>query len=482
MNFKKILSTLMAAVIACGAGVFSVRTPIIPAITADAADEEEFIEGTYGDLTYKKYSDHVEIYDCDESATSVDIPAEIEGLPVTEIHGGAFIYCDSMTKITIPESVISIGENTFGSCSSISSIEVTENNEYYSSIDGVLFSKNKTEVIQYPCGNENTTYEIPDSVTSIGDYAFFGCSNLAEITIPDSVTSIGFDAFGGCTSLTDITIPDGVTEIGVRAFEGCKSLTSIEIPDSVTSIGGWTFCGCTSLTSIEIPDSVTEIGDLAFWECSSLTDITISESVTEISYGAFRDCTSLTSITIPNSVTSLGGWVFSGCTSLTSITIGNSVTKIGEFAFGGCTTLTDITILNPYVGFYLTITGREDEVIENMVVKGYENSTAQAYAEEQGFTFVSLGEIPESLQIIYGDIDGDKKISAVDASLVLAEYAELSSNGWGYFTEAQTRAADINEDGMTDARDASLILGYYAYLSGGGSDDGILRWVSEGMN
>ncbi|MBQ2742299.1 MAG: leucine-rich repeat protein, partial [Oscillospiraceae bacterium] len=154
------------------------------------------------------------------------------------------------------------------------------------------------------------------SITSIGDWAFNGCTSLTSITIPDSVTSIGIGALEGCESLASITIPDEVTSIDVRAFFGCKSLTSIAIPDGVTSIGGGTFMWCSSLTSVTIPDSVTSIAESAFFGCRSLTSITIPDSVTSIGDDAFGYCRSLTSVTIPDSVTSIGNYAFYNCTNL----------------------------------------------------------------------------------------------------------------------------------------------------------------------
>ena len=257
-----------------------------------------------------------------------------------------------------------------------------------------------------------TKVTIPNSITSIGDNAFRGCSGLTEVTIPNSVTSIGDGAFRGCTSLTDITIPNSVTSIGVKAFYetrwynnqpdgilyldnyclgykgtmpigelvlynntrliedcafwGCTGLTSITIPNSVTSIGDNAFACCSGLTSIAvesgnsiydsrnncnaiiekatktlivgcqnsiIPNSVTLIGSYAFADCDSLSSITFPSSVTSIGISAFEDCYGLTEVTIPNSVTTIGGCAFYNCTNLTSITIPNSVTSIGLNAF-----------------------------------------------------------------------------------------------------------------------------------------------------
>ena len=179
--------------------------------------------------------------------------------------------------------------------------------------DGIVYSGN--ELHKYY--GVASTLVIPDSVTSIGDYAFSNCSSLESVVIPDSVTSIGWDAFRDCSSLTSIVIPDSVTSIAGDAFEGCSSLESVVIPDSVTSIGGSAFRDCSSLTSVVIGDSVTSIGDWAFRDCSSLTSVVIGDSVTRIGSSAFYNCSSLTSVVIPDSVTSIGSYAFYACSSLT---------------------------------------------------------------------------------------------------------------------------------------------------------------------
>ena len=268
-----------------------------------------------------------------------------ESSQLASIRSMAFNNCSSLTSITIPSSVTSIGDNAFYRCTSLTSIMVDENNTAYSSVDGVLFNKDKTILIICPIGKTSTSYSIPYGVEIIGDAAFEGCINLTSITIPNSVTSIGEIAFSRCGSLTSITIPDSVTSIGARAFYSCGSLTSITIPDGVTSIGESAFNDCTNLTSITIPDSVTSIGERAFSRCGSLTSITIPDSVTLIGQYAFNNCTSLTSITIPNNVTVIKSYVFSNCTNLTSITIPNSVTNIYMGAFNGCSRLTDVYYL-----------------------------------------------------------------------------------------------------------------------------------------
>jgi len=190
--------------------------------------------------------------------------------------------------------------------------------------------------------NSLTSVTIPNSVTTIDSYAFNYCSGLTSVTIPNSVFSIGSDAFQGCSGLTSVTIPNSVTSIGKGTFQGCSSLTSVTIPNSVTIIDDYAFSGCSGLTSITIPNSVMSIHYYAFSGCSGLTSITIPNSVMSIGAWAFSNCTGLTSITIPNSVMEIGNSAFNACSGVTSITIGSGVKTIYGPAFGDCPELTDV--------------------------------------------------------------------------------------------------------------------------------------------
>lgn len=180
-----------------------------------------------------------------KSLSSITIPDN-----VMYIGANAFYNCTSLESVTIGNGVISIGDFAFFNCPSLVNIYVSENNNNYSDINGVLFNKNKSELLAYPTGKIDNEYSIPNGVTSIRDYAFMACKSLSSIIIPDSVTSIGDDAFMACINLESITIPDSVTSIGDEAFENCSGLSSVTIGNGVTSIGDLAFAFCTSLAHI----------------------------------------------------------------------------------------------------------------------------------------------------------------------------------------------------------------------------------------
>lgn len=304
------------------------------------------------------------------SLTGVTIPNG-----VTSIEAHAFDSCSSLTNVAIPNSVTNIGDTAFAACPSLTAITVGALNSVYSSMDGVLFNRSQTTLIQWP-GGKSGSYTIPNRVSSIVDWAFYSSSSLTSVTIGNSVTHIGDHAFF-TSSLTSVTIPDSITNIGDAVFFNCPNLTRVTIPNSITSIGGYAFYECTSLPSITIPESVTSIGEQAFFWCSSLTNVTIPNRVTSIGDRAFSFCARLTAInvdplnsdyssvdgvlfnqslttliqypggktggyTVPNGVTNIGDWTFSYCSNLTRVTIPNSLTSIGRWGFYYCTNLTGV--------------------------------------------------------------------------------------------------------------------------------------------
>ena len=202
------------------------------------------------------------------------------GDSVTNIGDYAFYNCNRLTSATIPNSVTSIGSYAFNNCSGLASVHITDLTKWCS----ISFGSYDANPFYYANNlylNDQlvTDMGIPDGVTSIGDYAFSGCSRLKSVTIPDSVTSIGYSAFYSCSGLASMTIPDSVTSIGSYAFSSCSGLMSVTIPDSVTSIGASAFCNCSGLTSVTIPGSVASIGNSAFYGCSVLKSIRLMGDV-----------------------------------------------------------------------------------------------------------------------------------------------------------------------------------------------------------
>ena len=329
--------------------------------------------------------------------TSVTIPNS-----VTSIGYGAFYGCSRLTSVTIPNSVTSIGHVAFSGCSCLTSVTIP--NSVTSIGEGAFSSLNLTSII---VDGENTTYDSRDNCNAIietsSNTLIAGCKSTI---IPNSVTSIGEYAFKGCSGLTSVTIPNSVTSIGRQAFYRCSGLTSVTIGNSVTSIGDDAFSGCSGLTSVTIPNGVTSIGEGTFQGCSGLTSVTIPKSVTSIGSSAFSGCFRLTSVTIPNSVTSIGSSVFKDCSGLTSVTIGNSVTRIGDNAFYGCKGLTEVNIsdfsawckiefendyANPvYFAQHLLLNGEEikDLVIPNDV----EQIGSYAFLGCPELTYVTIGK------------------------------------------------------------------------------------------
>ncbi len=275
------------------------------------------------------------------SLTSIIIP---DG--VTRIGYRAFEYCSGLTSVTIPSSVTNIGSDAFYKCSSLISVHIIDIAAWCKiTFEGSSYANPLSYAHHIYLNNkEITDLVIPNGVTSIGDYTFYGCSSFSSIKIPDGVTNIGYESFYNCSGITSVTIPSSVTNIDIAAFSGCKSLISINIPDGVTKINAGTFSGCNSLPSINIPDGVTSIGNSSFSGCSGLISIKIPDGVISIGSHAFFGCNSLKTITIPESISIIEAETFNGCTGIKSITLPNSLKIIREKAFYNCKGLETITI------------------------------------------------------------------------------------------------------------------------------------------
>jgi len=459
MRKKKILSAVISAAMAFGFMSYMPQTEVFETMTAEAESYSDNI--AYGDyLTIQKVDeendgtyDYVKIYDCDDSATEIDIPSEIEGLPVTIIGYKAFYNNDNLKNVTIPDSVISIEDHSFGTCDGLKSIT------------------------------------IPDSVISIGEGSFSGCDYLANVTIGKSVTSIEKEAFAYSINLISITIPDSVITIGDWAFRQCNNLANVTIGENVTSIGYKAFYQCYDIISITIPESVTNIGDCAFDDCSRITSVIIENpeceiydskstiystkatiyghenstaqayaekydfafdlienvpaqtppTVTEpsksdleklsyikvdededgtLDYIEITACdSSSVSVNIPSEidglpVTSIGNWAFNICQALENITIPESITSIGAGVFSGTPWLQTKIAENPLVIVNNIVIAGSSCSGDVVIPDGVTNIAGYAFSLAYNMTSVT---IPDSVKNIgdYAFYDCDKLESIV---------------------------------------------------------------------
>ena len=264
----------------------------------------------------------------------IDIPNKIfvrgHFYYVVAIAKWAFLNCDSISSVSIPNTVQSIGLAAFSSCDNLKSINIPNT---VTNMDDYAFAN---------C-NSLTNIVIPNSISTIQNYTFSECRNLNSITLPNSITSIGSGAFSKCNSLTSILIPNSVTSIGEWAFMQSENLKSVVLPNSIISIGKGAFAGCTSLTEVIIPNTLTSIIERTFDNCSSLKRITLPNSIISIGEEAFIHCESLVNISIPSSVTSIGKMAFYGCSGLTNVEIPNSVNFVGDLAFSNCSNLSSVS-------------------------------------------------------------------------------------------------------------------------------------------
>ena len=292
------------------------------------------------------------------------------GNAVTHIYSGAFYGCTALTSIVLPDAVSFIGEEAFYLCSSLAyvffgasvetigtyaftgcgaleTIEVSENNPFYRSIDGVLFDHDAKTLLYYPRGKSGEHYTVPNTVTAIGNNAFYLNTHIASVTLGESITSIGGNAFNACINLTEINLPNSVTTIGNAAFADCEALSSIVLPKFLTEINATVFSNCSSLQRIVIPRFVRIIKDSAFSNTGLSSVEFEGDMVERILQAAFSSCDNLTSIMLPNSIRGLSGGVFATCSHLENVVLGSAIEAIGGFAFKECTALQTVTFMTP---------------------------------------------------------------------------------------------------------------------------------------
>lgn len=271
----------------------------------------------------------IKYYLNDQEITTLEIPSGI-----TSIGDGVFLSSNSLTNLTLSSKVTSIGESAFRNCSNLKDVR------YYIYDDLATYIQKGHPAFYVNCGikyywnnQEITTLEIPSSVTSIGNNAFYGCNGLTSVDLPSSITKMGECIFYNCQNLSSVKLPSEITAISNSAFGECISLKNIELPAGITSIGDDAFVNCSNLQNINLPSGITTIGTGAFWYCSNLTNVILPSALASIGAIAFANCSNLANVTLSSNITSIGYSAFSDCNSLKNLTISKDVTSIKDIRF-----------------------------------------------------------------------------------------------------------------------------------------------------
>lgn len=380
-NTFRILSGIATALI-IGFGTM----PCLMGYTSFTAEDSPMPILNQDELEFMDYGENIAVTGCSRSAVRVEIPADLNGKPVTNIDSNAFFACTELKTVVIPNTVTTIGYSSFGECQELA------------------------EVI------------IPSSVKKIDAYAFYNCNNLISVVIPEGVTEIEWSAFAQCSNLTNVTIPSTIEKIGYNAFADTPWLKEMykensllifnnilfsaketewkpNVPYGVTKIADNAFESSEYLKKITLPSSLEEIGSSAFAECEYLSKIEIPNSVSRIGEAAFTDCIELKTVKLPKSITSIEKDTFAYCSGLEYMQFSQSVSSIAEGALASCECLQSVTIENYDCHVFdsaRTISNcynDENGYSFTGVLYGHTQSTAEKYSEKYSIDFRVIGDV-----------------------------------------------------------------------------------------
>ena len=412
-------------------------------LTFDAQAEQ------FGDLYYGVNDSNVWIFGYTGLGGDVVIPSEIDSMPVTTIDRDAFenitsitsvtfptslttiahyaFYgCTGLANVTLPVSVTDISYGVFANCSSLTNIAISADNPAYYSLNGILYDKTGSALIQFP-GGIGGSLTIAEGVTQIAGSAFLGNTGLTNVVLSETLTDIGSGAFSECNGLMSVLIPSGVSNIVPGAFGNCANLMAIEVAESnpaysstngilfnysqtilvqypgglagdydvpagVTNISSSAFTGCAGLSDVSIPDNIKQIGPYAFFGCAGLTDVTIPNSISTIESGTFYDCSGLTNVFLPAGITNIGSGAFSGCRSLENILIPDCVTRLAWGAFQYCSALTNIVLGTGTVTIESRVFYECNNLGDIFIPASVTNLRAEAFGYCHGLTNIAVAD------------------------------------------------------------------------------------------
>lgn len=399
---------------------------------APVTEEDDWV---VDDITLEVQEDGTAwIKNCFQSATSVDVPAEADGVKITGIKEGAFSECFLLESLTLPDTITTIQDSAFYGCSVLTTLRIPDSVTTFG--NGTLEACTALTDVQLPSHLETLptgtfygctaleTITLPESLTTIGQESFYQCTALKEIDLPAQLQTMEAYAFEGCSALETVEIPASCTMVGDFVFEGCTVLQEIQVadgnpnyqdqdgilfnadgsvlikypdahkqvdyvvPDGCTRLENWSFTGATSLKSIDM-QNITELGEDVFFYCQSLQSVTIPECITELPNNMFAYCTELTSVTLPSKLTSIGDYCFYTCVRLPEITIPETVKKIGKQAFYNCLELTQLTLPSGIeelgdgaFGLYAEAEDETPSVVKNFSVTYGSNSKIKKYVSQ----------------------------------------------------------------------------------------------------
>ena len=439
-NLKKGISCILSMLVLLqgwlvmpnGAAAWEETTTTVVAENAGQVQEWEQFQylASENEVTIVGYTGMIE--------SVLEIPAEIDGLPVTRVEDDAFVKQDELTEVVIPASVIEIGSTAFHDCANLQVFTVAEENPAYCVRNGLLLDKSESILIRCPSGRYGEVTDIPDTIFLISDAAFADCSSLSKIELPQSVISIGVMVFSNCTALYDITLSENLQTIGDGAFMNCTAIQRMRLPENLQRIGMMAFSNCQSLSEVVIPSKVQALPDSVFSDCIALQRVTLSEGLTVISVAVFKNCTALQEIQLPDTLERIKANAFQNCTSLQRIHIPAAVSELSANTFSGCISLSEVTVANEnpyYVGvdgvlmsanqhelvFYPPSIAQLDYTIPETVI------IIDSYAFQDSVQLESL-TVPETVKTIepYACYDANSLKEVMLNSASISEYAFLS--------------------------------------------------------